>query len=809
VLFPALVIGLGQAGLAVLQRLRECFRQTFGAVDALPNIHWLHVDTDPAAQRLTAGDGAGPALSSAEILQTRLNRPSHYLRAYKSQPRLESWFDLKMLYRIPRNPATTGLRLLGRLAFFDNYRRIAARLKTELEACSRPDVLASVARLPGFGLRTLRPRVYVVTSLAGGTGSGIFLDLAYVLRKLLKAQGEDSPDLVGIFLLPAVDRSPDQTLAMANTFAALTELNHFSAPETCFWAHYDDNEPPLRDTEPPYDRCFLMPLPAARDDSQSQAPAGLIADWLYNDLTTSLGRTADETRAGVLPEAPSSWTLTCHTFGMYQISWPKFSFLRHVGSSLCQQLVRSWMSKDSTPVRERVKVAVAEEWGRLGLGGDHLLTRLHGECEQAYGQNPEAAFAALVEPLARLDSLGTDLTPAAQIVDQLEQLVGRPGESVGSHTGALKDPLDAAADVLSTDLSKLVASFVNSFIEQSGTRLAGAEEAVRELISLIEQELRKQEDLGRELSARAESAHTRIKSLLTSMIQDASSKNRRAATSVNGLVELMRCYPKWRYQSLMIQRVSSFYVSLRGQLSDQLREINYCRTRLMELLGSFEQSLAKTAAEENRSTGRLLFPAGFRTLPEAAKEMRDSITAEELWELDIAIQKLLREQFRGLMHVCLSSANLLANLEAGMQREAESFIEARLAGVSVADMYMAHQGDEREAYSDLDVAFEEAAPLLSAARGSRAPEVCILGVPSGPVGERFRDLARRALPDVEMVPAAGTNDIIFYREVPHLRLSDLEQLGPLGYEAYRQIVTLKNLTPHSRTDITEWRAAGG
>lgn len=57
--------------------------------------------------------------------------------------------------------------------------------------------------------------------------------------------------------------------------------------------------------------------------------------------------------------------------------------------------------------------------------------------------------------------------------------------------------------------------------------------------------------------------------------------------------------------------------------------------------------------------------------------------------------------------------------------------------------------------------------------------------------------------------ATVADDIIFYREVSCLRLADLEQLGPLGYEAYRQIIMLKNFTPHSRIDINEWRAAGG
>src|SRR5262249_5197608 len=253
--------------------------------------------------------------------------------------------------RIPRNPVTTGLRLLGRLAFFDYYRAIATRLNKELEACTRPEALAKVAHLPGFGLRTLKPRVYVVASLAGGTGSGMFLDFAYVLRKLLKAQGHESPDIVGLFFLPAMDRSPGPTMDAGNAFGALTELNHFSAPETTFWAHYDDAEPPIRDSEPPYNRCLLLPLPIGDDSQLLRSQAGLFADWLYYDLTTPLGRAAEECRAAVPAPPSKSWTFCCQTFGMYHISWPKSAFLRHVGRNLCQQLVREWMSKDAGAVR--------------------------------------------------------------------------------------------------------------------------------------------------------------------------------------------------------------------------------------------------------------------------------------------------------------------------------------------------------------------------------------------------------------------------------------------------------------------------
>jgi serine/threonine protein kinase len=817
VLFPALVIGLGQTGLAVLQRLRESVQEAFGSVDNLPNIRWLYVDTDPDAVRLAGSRNAAP-LSTAEIVQARLNRASHYLRAYSGRARLESWFDMKMLYRIPRNPVTTGLRVLGRLAFFDYYRAIAARLTKELETCTRPDVLTKAAQLPGLGLRTLKPRVYVVTSLAGGTGSGMFLDFAYVLRKLLKAQGHECPDIVGLFFLPAMERSPGPTMDVGNAFGALTELNHFSAPDTTFWAHYDDADPPLRDSEPPYNRCLLLPLPIGDGSESLRAQAGLFADWLYYDLTTPLGRAAEECRAGIPAPSSKSWSFYCQTFGMYHVSWPKSAFLRYVGRNLCQQLVREWMSKDANAVRDSIKSAVAEEWTKLGLSGEQLLARLQKACAENFGQNPDEALTAVLTPLAGLETTpGADLTRVTEVVGQLERLLGgdstRPaasGKEEPRHPErqTLQEALEAAAEALSSGLGKKLTLFVTSFIEQCGSRLAGAEEAVRQTITLLEQELQNHERLGKELAAKAEDANERIKTLVTNL-QGQAVKNRRAAASLGTLMELVRTYPKWRYQGLLCQRVARVYIGLRGQLSDQLREINYCRSRLTDLVKNFQEPASQAPMEENGPRGRLLFPAGFRNLAEAAKQMLQGITPAELHELDIRMQKLLQEQFQGLANVCLASNNFLSGLEEALQREAEAFADVRLAGVNVADMYLEQYRDVEKACDDLDAIFDKAAPELVGGHGSPDGEISILGAPSGPVGDRFRELARRALPDIDLAGSTVADHIVFYREVPHLRLSDLEQLGPVGYEAYRQIVSQKGLTPHSRMDINEWRAASG
>jgi hypothetical protein len=59
-----------------------------------------------------------------------------------------------------------------------------------------------------------------------------------------------------------------------------------------------------------------------------------------------------------------------------------------------------------------------------------------------------------------------------------------------------------------------------------------------------------------------------------------------------------------------------------------------------------------------------------------------------------------------------------------------------------------------------------------------------------------------------VLPASGEDDILFYREVVHRPLADLEQLGSAGLDAYRQMNAAEDFTPHTRIDVNFGGAAG-
>src|SRR5439155_1743011 len=98
-LFPALIVGLGQMGLSVLQHLRQEVQENFGSPASLPNIGLMYLDTDPDGPTAATRPTQGAALTPSEVQLARLNRAIHYQKPREGRPRIDIWFNTNMLYR--------------------------------------------------------------------------------------------------------------------------------------------------------------------------------------------------------------------------------------------------------------------------------------------------------------------------------------------------------------------------------------------------------------------------------------------------------------------------------------------------------------------------------------------------------------------------------------------------------------------------------------------------------------------------------------------------------------------------------------
>jgi serine/threonine protein kinase len=814
-LFPALVVGLGQVGMLVLQRLRAELHDQFGNPAKVPNVRLLLIDADPAAGHAATHERPGAALSPAEVLITPLNRPSHYLKPREDKPGVEVWINPRMLYRIPRSQVPSGVRALGRLAYCDNYRHVSRRIRQDVENACNPETLKRAADETGLGLRSSRPRVYVVASLAGGTGGGMFLDVAYSLRFLLKELGYAQPDVVGLFFLPPTDSQVARAGFLGNTYAALTELSYYGNSATSFQAHYlERDDTPVADADPPFTRTMLLGLPEESNEVRAEIVLGRSARILFHDLFSSLGRSVDLTRAGLSAPRWDQRGLCYQTAGLYQITWPRRDLLRAAARRLSQRVVQTWMTKDGAPVRHAVESWINEQMEARELGTEHFIRRLNEECAKALRAAPEDTIQAILKPLtARLapaekpgskgrigwlkgGSRPVELpflpTEAFAVPLQcLEELIGKPGDDAAETQGQATTALRAAGERLAGDWGQKLAELHVQLIERPGYRLAGAEESIRHVVAAIEKVLQHYEPLLQDLQERAADAYARLQAF--------------AAAPPNGqrpgpdLLELLKSYPKWRYQSLVVQQVIAAFVGLRGNLSDELREVNFCRVRLIELLRLLETEESSPFAGK-AAAGIQLFDGRCKDLEEAVATFLGGIDHKALLELDTRIQVLLNKDYTALVHVCLSKTGyVMKKLEAAMRQVAEEFAADHLRQTDVAAMFLEQHPDEEKAKEALQDALQSAAPAGTA--GPLTPELCVVTAPAGPAGDRVREWTRALMPDVEAVNGPA-DTILIYREKSYMKLSELEHLGDAAREAYSQMCAAEHFTPHTRTDVS-------
>jgi serine/threonine protein kinase len=798
VLFPAVVIGLGGLGGEVVARLGQHLAERCGSLAAVPHLRLIWIDTDPdEVHEATQGQKA-PSWDPKDVVLARLNRPGYYLKPVGGRIRVDSWMNPQILYRIPRNPVTTGVRALGRVAFFDNYRLIATKVQQELEACTACEALTTADRNTKLGVRSNRPRVYVVASLGGGTGSGTFLDVAYMARSQLRQLGYTQPHLVGLFLLPAAERDAARTLALGNTYAALTEWHHFHSPDVTFNTRFDEKDPPVKDAEAPFQRAILLQLPEeanARSSGQNKAVA-LAADLLCRDLVTPLGRTADENRA-----PPPTRQLLAQTFGLYRFAWPRRTVVQSAAARLCRRLTERWLARETPPLQAAVQAWMVDQWTKLGLAPEPLIEQLQQAVARTLGQAPEDTFTAILAPLTPRSRKPLELTvPVVQeILARLEQVVGRPENDGKRPASPLADALDKGAAALVAAYTKKVAQLAVCLIEQPDYRVAGAEEAIRQIGAIMDQALESHEPLCQDFADRSTQALERIGVLLPQLMTGGA---RRAAALSPELAELLKAYPKCRYYTLVLRRIITIYQTLRGQLAEQVREVGFCRQRLGELVQGFSDPGAGLGGG---GPGKFLLPAGVRNLDGAIERQLEAVTPEQFKELDAGVQAMIQQQFTSLLQVCMSKTDLFRNLQVAMQQHAEMFLSSRTASGDVAEMFFTKYPDRMDALQALADAYQGAAPQLAASSRFDNPELYVLAVPDSPQGDQVRELARRAVPEAAMVETKSTEEIVFYREQSHLPIANLEQVGPIGEEAYRQMLGTENFTPHCRTDIPTWR----
>lgn len=218
---PTLFIGAGGTGSRIVDRIAARAEQLPNWRDQLePLTHFVSIDTNELDQHKLRFI---PAQNRLNIAAFDKAKAIENLRR-SNDPQALQWLDQGYRPRPGVKPGAGQIRVESRLGFFHHSPKIRQRLQQLIEQSLRPGVTWRQQSPPKFN-------VYLFCTLAGGTGSGCFLSLAYLIDEVIRDQ-EWHPRVIGNLLLSTLltnkvgpELHPD---IHANTYAALKELEHLT-----------------------------------------------------------------------------------------------------------------------------------------------------------------------------------------------------------------------------------------------------------------------------------------------------------------------------------------------------------------------------------------------------------------------------------------------------------------------------------------------------------------------------------------------------------------------------------------------------
>ena len=215
---PTIIIGLGGTGVDALKVVKKkVYEQLYpdnpdGEIPAYKRIGFLAIDTDDICDDKGSTDVY--SLRENECLSIRVNDLTAKMEKDIAEGKIEfDWLqsDLKLLSA----KGAGTVRQVGRYCLFKNIDKIKSEIDKLKEIVTRDSDEHNV-------------NVHIIAGISGGTGSGTFIDMCYIIRDLL---GTDAT-LFGYFFMPDVNlfktgvNDKAKTRIRGNGYAALKELDY-------------------------------------------------------------------------------------------------------------------------------------------------------------------------------------------------------------------------------------------------------------------------------------------------------------------------------------------------------------------------------------------------------------------------------------------------------------------------------------------------------------------------------------------------------------------------------------------------------
>jgi hypothetical protein len=233
----SLFIGLGGTGLKSILHTKKRFIDTYGEIP--PMTAFLAFDTDGDSINTKIDSNLGRqriGLDASEFLHIKVRDPQEILR---QQPDLFDFVPTEnRMLLVNLTDGAGQVRSNGRFATHFNYGAIENAIRTKLTSILNADAISN----DRYEINGSDVEINMMFSVAGGTGSGTFLDMAYIVKEVSKGINSTvGVSTIGFAILPDVFNAMMNGPAMANVlpngYGALHDLD--------FLMHHNFDKKPL------------------------------------------------------------------------------------------------------------------------------------------------------------------------------------------------------------------------------------------------------------------------------------------------------------------------------------------------------------------------------------------------------------------------------------------------------------------------------------------------------------------------------------------------------------------------------------
>ncbi|MBD0831307.1 tubulin-like doman-containing protein [Aestuariibaculum sediminum] len=255
----SLFIGLGGTGLKSILHTKKRFIDTYGEIP--PMTSFLAFDTDGDSINVKIDSHLGGeriGLDASEFLHIKVRDPQEVLRQQAELFDFVPNHNRALLVSL--TDGAGQVRSNGRFATHFNYGAIENAIRTKLTAILNADAISN----DKFDVNGNDVEINMMFSVAGGTGSGTFLDMAYIVKEVSKGINSSvGVSTIGFAILPDVFNSMMNGPAMANVlpngYGALHDLDYLM--------HHNYDKKPLeikyanktiKIERPPFDLVFTI-----------------------------------------------------------------------------------------------------------------------------------------------------------------------------------------------------------------------------------------------------------------------------------------------------------------------------------------------------------------------------------------------------------------------------------------------------------------------------------------------------------------------------------------------------------------------